>query len=426
MDNYRIDTKCVQSGYRPANGEPRVPPIVQSTTFRYESCEKMGSIFDLESDGYFYTRLGNPTSGYVEARIAELEGGTGALLTSSGASAVALAVLNICKAGDHIVTSNALYGGTYNFFVRTIREMGVEVTFVDSGADDATLDGAFRENTRMVFGEALSNPTLVVLDIRRFADAAHRHGVPLVVDNTFPTPVNCRPFEFGADIIVHSTSKYMDGHARSLGGAIVEGGSFNWKNGKFPGLSEPDESYHGAVFADRFGSGAFLAKARLHLMRDLGPTPSPFNAFLLNLGIETLALRVERHCANAMKIAHWLESNADVSWVNYPGLPSSPYHELASRYMPGGTCGVVSFGVAGGRDAAIRFMDSLKLAAIVTHVADNRTSVIHPASTTHRQLDAAGLARAGVSDDLIRLSVGIENADDILEDLSQAFIAARI
>jgi len=426
MDRYRIDTKCVQSGYHPGNGEPRIPPIVQSTTFRYESSEMMGSLFDLEREGYFYTRLGNPTAGHVEAKIADLEGGTGALLTSSGQAATLLSVLNLCKSGDHMVSTSALYGGTFNLFDKTLRDLGIDMTFVDPDADDQTLDAAFRENTRLVFGETLSNPSLVVLDIDRFAHAAHNHAVPLIVDNTFPTPIHCRPFEFGADIVVHSTSKYMDGHACALGGVIVEGGSFDWKNGKFPGLSEPDTSYHGVVYADRFGPGAFLAKARTHLMRDLGPTPSPFNAFLLNLGLETLALRMERHCSNAMTVAKWLEKNDQVSWVNYPALASSPYRSLVSRYMPNGTCGVVSFGVAGGRDSAIRFMDSLKLAAIVTHVADSRTCVLHPASTTHRQLDAKKLAEAGVRDDMIRLSVGIENPDDILADLDQALMAARI
>ncbi|MBP7401924.1 MAG: O-acetylhomoserine aminocarboxypropyltransferase/cysteine synthase [Clostridia bacterium] len=433
MGNYRIDTRCVQSGYSPANGEPRVPPIVQSTTFRYDSCDQMGAVFDLESEGYFYTRLGNPTAGCVEAKTADLEGGSGAILTASGQSAVLMAVLNLCKAGDHIITSNALYGGTYNTFSRTLPDLGIDVTFVDTGVDDAALDAAFRPNTKLVYGEVLANPSLVLLDIRRFADAAHAHGVPLIVDNTFPTPILCRPFEHGADIIVHSTSKYMDGHARALGGAIVEygrfdagQGAFHWKNGRFPGLAEPDESYHGLVYADRFGDGAFIAKARMHLMRDMGASPAPLNAFLLHLGLETLALRMERHCSNAFRIAEWLETHPDVSWVNYPLLSSSPYRKLAGKYLPNGASGVISFGVAGGRQAAVRFMDSLRLGAIVTHVADARTSVIHPASTTQRQMDAEGLKKSGVREDMVRLSVGIENPDDILEDLDQALIAARI
>lgn len=432
MGNYRIDTRCVQSGYDPKNGEPRVPSIVQSTTFRYDSCDEMGRMFDLEGDGFFYTRIANPTASHVEAKIADLEGGGAAMLTASGQAAVLLAVLNLCKAGDHIVSTSALYGGTYNTFSRTLPSMGIEVTFLDVGCSDEALEAAFRDSTKLVYGEMLSNPTLVVLDIGRFADAAHAHGVPLIVDNTFPTPILCQPFRFGADIVLHSTSKYMDGHARALGGVIVEkadpspAGAFHWKNGNFPGLSEPDDSYHGVVFADHFKDSAYIAKARLHLMRDLGPSPAPFNAFLLHMGLETLALRMERHVSNATRVANWLERSPDVSWVNYPGLASSPQHALALRYLPDGASGVVSFGVAGGRDAAIRFMDALRLAGIVTHVADARTSVIHPASTTHRQLDDEALALTGVGADMIRLSVGIEHPDDILEDLSQALIAARI
>ena len=420
MSEYRIDTKCIQEGYSPKNGEPRVLPIVQSTTYTYDSSQAMGDLFDLKADGFFYTRLANPTLDAVEKKIAALEGGVGAMLTSSGQAASMIAMLNICHAGSHIVASSAIYGGTFNLIFKTMQEMGIESTFVSPGCSREELQAAFRPNTRCVFAETLSNPSLVVTDIEMFAEEAHAHGVPLIVDNTFPTPINCRPFEFGADIVTHSTSKYMDGHAVQLGGVIVDSGKFDWNNGKFPMLTQPDESYHGIVYTEKFGNAAYIVKARTHLMRDLGAQASPQNAFLLNLGLETLALRMERHCSNALKVAKFLENHEKVSWVNYPGLESSPYHALAQRYMPNGTCGVVSFGVKGGREAATRFMDSLKMASIVTHVADLRTCVLHPASTTHRQMTDEQLAEAGVTPDLIRFSVGIENPEDIIEDVAQA------
>lgn len=420
MSEYRIDTKCIQEGYSPKNGEPRVLPIVQSTTYTYDSSQAMGDLFDLKADGFFYTRLANPTLDAVEKKIAALEGGVGAMLTSSGQAASMIAMLNICHAGSHIVASSAIYGGTFNLIFKTMQEMGIESTFVSPGCSQEELQAAFRPNTRCVFAETLSNPSLVVTDIEMFAEEAHAHGVPLIVDNTFPTPINCRPFEFGADIVTHSTSKYMDGHAVQLGGVIVDSGKFDWNNGKFPMLTQPDESYHGIVYTEKFGNAAYIVKARTHLMRDLGAQASPQNAFLLNLGLETLALRMERHCSNALKVAKFLENHEKVSWVNYPGLESSPYHALAQKYMPNGTCGVVSFGVKGGREAATRFMDSLKMASIVTHVADLRTCVLHPASTTHRQMTDEQLAEAGVTPDLIRFSVGIENPEDIIEDVAQA------
>lgn len=420
MSDYRIDTKCIHEGYRPGNGEPRVMPIVQSTTFRYESSEAMGRLFDLQDNGFFYTRLANPTLDVVEKKIAALEGGVGALLTSSGQAASLLSVLNICHAGGHVVSSSAIYGGTFNLFYKTMAEMGIACTFVNPDCTEEELNAAFQENTRCVFAETLSNPSLVVTDLEMFAKAAHAHGVPLIVDNTFPTPVNCRPFAFGADIVTHSTTKYMDGHAVQVGGCIVDSGNFNWANGKFPMLTEPDESYHGVVYTEQFGRAAYITKARTHLMRDLGAQASPMNAFLLNLGLETLALRMERHCANAQKVAEYLESNEKISWIDYPGLPSSKYYELAKKYMPNGTCGVISFGVKGGREAATRFMDSLQLASVVTHVADLRTCVLHPAGTTHRQMTEEQLREAGVSPDMIRMSVGIENPADILADIEQA------
>ena len=420
MSEYRIDTKCIQEGYSPKNGEPRVLPIVQSTTYTYDSSQAMGDLFDLKADGFFYTRLANPTLDAVEKKIAALEGGVGAMLTSSGQAASMIAMLNICHAGSHIVASSAIYGGTFNLIFKTMQEMGIESTFVSPGCSREELQAAFRPNTRCVFAETLSNPSLVVTDIEMFAEEAHAHGVPLIVDNTFPTPINCRPFEFGADIVTHSTSKYMDGHAVQLGGVIVDSGKFDWNNGKFPMLTQPDESYHGIVYTEKFGNAAYIVKARTHLMRDLGAQASPQNAFLLNLGLETLALRMERHCSNALKVAKFLENHEKVSWVNYPGLESSPYHALARKYMPNGTCGVVSFGVKGGREAATWFMDSLKMASIVTHVADLRTCVLHPASTTHRQMTDEQLAEAGVTPDLIRFSVGIENPEDIIEDVAQA------
>lgn len=420
MSEYRIDTKCIQEGYKPGNGEPRVMPIVQSTTYTYDSSQAMGDLFDLKADGFFYTRLANPTLDAVEKKIAALEGGVGAMLTSSGQAASLISMLNICHAGSHIVASSAIYGGTFNLIYKTMQEMGIDSTFVSPGCSREELEAAFRPNTRCVFAETLSNPSLVVTDIEMFAEEAHAHGVPLIVDNTFPTPINCRPFEFGADIVTHSTTKYMDGHAVQLGGVIVDSGKFDWNNGKFPMLTQPDESYHGIVYTEKFGNAAYIVKARAHLMRDLGAQASPQNAFLLNLGLETLALRMERHCSNALKVAQFLENHEKVSWVNYPGLESSPYHALAQKYMPNGTCGVVSFGVKGGREAATRFMDSLKMASIVTHVADLRTCVLHPASTTHRQMTDEQLAEAGVTPDLIRFSVGIENPQDIIEDVAQA------
>ena len=395
-------------------------PIVQSTTFRYETSEAMGRLFDLEDPGFFYTRLGNPTLDAVEQKIAALEGGVGAMLTSSGQAASMLAVLNICHAGSHVVSSSAIYGGTFNLFYKTLHEMGISCTFVAPGCSQEELEAAFCENTRCVFAETLANPSLVVTDLELFAKVAHAHGVPLIVDNTFPTPMNCHPLSFGADIVTHSTTKYMDGHAVQVGGCIVDGGTFDWNNGKFPMLTEPDESYHGLSYTRQFGKAAYITKARTHLMRDMGAQASPMNAFLLNLGLETLALRMERHCFNAQKVAEYLQNHEKISWINYPGLPGNPYYELAKKYMPNGTCGVISFGIKGGREAAMRFMDSLKLASVVTHVADLRTCVLHPASTTHRQMTEEQLKEAGISSDLIRMSVGIENIADILEDIEQA------
>lgn len=418
---YHINTQCLHSGYTPKNGEPRVLPIVQSTTYRYDSAETMGRLFDLEEDGFFYTRLANPTTDAVEKKIADLEGGVGALLTASGQAAVLMAVQNIVHAGDHILCVNGVYGGTFNLFNKTLREAGVDVTFVSPDASESELNLEFKSNTRLVYSEALTNPSLVVLDIEKFARAAHAHQVPLIVDNTFPTPINCRPFEFGADIVVHSTSKYMDGHACALGGVIVDSGNFDWKAaGKFPELTTPDESYHGVVYAEKFGKAGYIVKARVHLMRDLGATPAPMNAFLLNLGLETLPLRVERHCSNALAVARTLEKHPKIAWVNYPALPGNKYYALAQKYLPRGTCGVVSFGVKGGRAAATRFLNSLKLASIVTHVADARTCALHPASTTHRQMTDEQLMEAGVSPDLIRFSVGLEYVDDIIADIEQA------
>ena len=420
MKQLKPDTTCIHAGYEPKNGEPRVVPIAQSTTYTYDSAETMGKLFDLEADGFFYTRLANPTLDAVEKKIAALEGGVGAMITSSGQAASTIAVLNICHAGDHMVCCSAIYGGTFNLFYKTLKELGIDVTFLQPNATADQINAAFRDNTRCVFVETLSNPSLVVTDIALYADCAHAHQVPLIVDNTFPTPINCRPFEFGADIVVHSTSKYMDGHAVQLGGAIVDSGNFDWKNGKFPEFTEPDESYHGVIYAERFGNAAYIVKARTHLMRDLGAQAAPQNAFLLNLGLETLALRMERHCSNAQAVAEFLENHPKVEWINYPGLKSNPYYELAQTYMPNGTCGVISFGVKGGREEAAKFMEGLKLASIVIHVADLRTCVLHPASTTHRQLSDAQLEEAGVKANMIRLSVGIENPQDILDDLSQA------
>ena len=416
-----IDTKCIQSGYSPKNGEPRVLPIYQSTTWKYESTEQMGRLFDLEESGYFYTRLANPTNDAVAAKIADLEGGVAAILTSSGQAACFYSIFNICEAGDHFVCSSTVYGGTFNLFGVTLKKMGIDVTFVDPNASDEELNAAFKENTKAVFGETIANPALVVLDIEKWAKAAHAHKVPLIIDNTFATPVNCRPFEWGADIVVHSTTKYMDGHAVCVGGAIVDSGNFDWESsGKFPCLTTPDESYHGIIYTQKFGKAAYITKATSQVMRDLGAIPSPQNSFLLNIGLETLPLRVEKHCRNAQAVAEFLSQNDKVSWVKYCGLPGDEYYDLGKKYLPNGSCGVISFGVKGGREAAVRFMDSLKLAAIVTHVADARTSVLHPASHTHRQLNDEELAAAGVTPDLIRLSVGIENSKDIISDIKQA------
>ena len=414
------DTLCIHAGYTPGNGEPRVLPIVQSTTYTYDNSETMGNLFDLKESGFFYTRLGNPTLDAVEQKIAALEGGVGALLTASGQAASLMAIHNICHSGDHVVASSAIYGGTFNLLYKTMAEMGIETTFVSPDVTEEELNAAFRENTKCVFAETLSNPSLVVTDLEMFVRAAHAHGVPVIVDNTFPTPINCRPFEFGVDIVTHSTTKYMDGHATQVGGVIVDSGNFDWRNGKFPMFTQPDESYHGIVYADSFGKAAYITKARTHLMRDIGAQAAPMNAFLLNLGLETLALRMERHCANALAVARYLQQHPKVSWVNYPGLPGNPYYERAKKYMPNGTCGVVSFGVKGGRQAAMNFMDHLEMASIVTHVADLRTCVLHPASTTHRQMSDEQLREAGVSPDLVRFSVGIENIEDILSDLEQA------
>lgn len=421
-NEYSIETKCIQSGWHPKNGEPRVLPIYQSTTYKYETSDEMGKLFDLEKEGYFYTRLQNPTNDMVAEKICELEGGVAAMLTSSGQAANYYAVFNICEAGDHVVLSSTVYGGTFNLLTVTMKKMGIECTIVDPDDDIETLNEAFRENTKCVVAESIANPALVVLDFEKFVKAAHSHGVPLIVDNTFATPINCRPFEYGVDIVTHSTTKYMDGHATSVGGAIVDSGNFDWtKYGdKFHGLTTPDDSYHGVTYTEKFGKKAYITKATVQLMRDLGSIPSPMNSFLLNIGLETLHLRVPRHCENALKVAEWLENNDKVAWVNYPGLKSNKYYEIAQKYMPNGTCGVISFGLKGGRDVSVAFMDNLKLAAIVTHVADARTCVLHPASHTHRQMNDEQLIEAGVQPDLIRFSVGIENADDIIADIEQA------
>lgn len=420
MNHYHIDTNCIHAGYEPTNGQPRVLPIVQSTTFKYDSAQELGELFDLKSDGFFYTRLGNPTIDAVEKKIAALEGGVGALITSSGQAASFISVFNICRSGDHVVCSSAIYGGTFNLFNKTMREMGISFTFLSPEVTKEELNNAFQPNTRCVFAETLSNPSLIVTDLELFAKVAHAHGVPIIVDNTFPTPINCRPFEFGVDIVTHSTTKYMDGHAVQVGGVIVDSGNFNWDNGKFPELTQPDESYHGVIYTKQFGKAAYITKARTHLMRDLGAQASPNNAFLLNLGLETLAVRMDRHCSNALGVAIHLEHSDQIAWVNYPGLKSSKHYDLAKKYMPGGTCGVISFGVKGGREAATKFMEGLKLASIVVHVADLRTCVLHPASTTHRQLNDEQLTEAGISADMIRMSVGIENMEDIIADIDQS------
>ncbi len=418
-------TLCVQSGWTPTKGEPRVLPIVQSTTFKYDTSEQMAQLFDLEADGYFYTRLQNPTNDAVAAKIAALEGGVAAMLTSSGQAANFYAIFNICNAGDHFVSTSSIYGGTYNLFAVTMKKLGIEVTFVDQDADDETILAAFRENTKLLFGETIANPGCSVLDIERMARLAHSRGVPLIVDNTFATPINCRPFEWGCDIVTHSTTKYMDGHATAVGGAIVDSGNFDWElyHDKYTCLTEPDESYHGLIYTQRFGKMAYITKATSQVMRDLGSIQSPQNAFLLNIGLETLHLRMQRHCENAQRVAEFLESNERVAWVHYCGLPKDRYYELGRKYLPNGSCGVISFALKGGRDVAIRFMDNLKLAAIVTHVADARTSVLHPASHTHRQLSDEQLRQAGVEPDLIRLSVGIEDVSDIIADIQQAMEA---
>ncbi len=415
-------SKCVQAGWNPKNGESRVLPIYQSTTFKYDSSEQMGRLFDLEDSGYFYTRLQNPTNDMVAAKICELEGGVAAMLTSSGQAANYFAVFNICEAGDHVIMSSTVYGGTHNLLTVTMKKMGISCSVVDPDSPEDVINSLFQENTKCVLAETIANPALVVLDIEKFAKCAHAHGVPLIVDNTFATPINCRPFEFGADIVTHSTSKYMDGHAVSVGGAIVDSGNFDWSQypDKFKGLCSPDDSYHGITYCDKFGKGAYITKATVQLMRDLGSIQSPFNAFLLNLGLETLHLRVPRHCENALAVATYLEGHEKVAWVNYPGLKSSKYYDLAQKYMPNGTCGVISFGLKAGREATVKFMDELKMAAIVTHVADARTCVLHPASHTHRQMTEEQLKEAGVAPDLIRFSVGIECVQDIIRDLEQA------
>ena len=422
---FKKGTVCVQGGWAPKNGEPRVLPIYQSTTFKYDSSEHMARLFDLEDAGYFYTRLQNPTNDAVAAKIAELEGGVAAMLTSSGQAANFYAVFNICEAGDHMVCSSTIYGGTFNLFGVTLKKLGIDVTFVDADANEEEISKAFRPNTKALFGETMSNPGMNVLDIEKFARIAHNHGVPLIVDNTFATPINCRPFEWGADIVTHSTTKYMDGHATCVGGAIVDSGNFDWEAhaDKFPGLTQPDESYHGLAYSKKFGKLAYITKATAKLMRDLGSIQSPQNAFLLNLGLETLHLRMRQHCKNAQAVAEYLEANDKVAWINYPGLKSSKYYDLAQKYMPEGTCGVIAFGLKGSREEAIHFMDSLKMICIVTHVADARTCVLHPASHTHRQLSDEQLIAAGVAPDLIRLSVGIEDAEDIIADIEQAINA---
>ena len=418
----KIETKCVQEGYKPKKGEPRQVPIIQSTTFKYDTSDEMGKLFDLEADGYFYTRLQNPTNDAVAAKICALEGGVAAMLTSSGQAANFYAVFNICEAGDHFIASSSIYGGTYNLFGVTMKKMGIECTFVDQNLSEEELEKYFKPNTKAVFGETITNPTVSVFDIEKFARLAHKHGVPLIVDNTFATPVNCRPFEWGADIVTHSTTKYMDGHAVTVGGCIVDSGNFDWLayGDKFSGLTTPDESYHGIVYAERFGKAAYITKATSQLMRDFGSIQSPQNAFYLNMGLETLPLRVRQHCSNALTVAKYLKDHEKVAWVKYPDLEGDAYHELAEKYLPNGSCGVLAFGLKGGREISVSFMDKLKLASIVTHVADSKTCLLHPASHTHRQMTDEQLREAGVAPDLIRLSVGIENVDDIIADLEQA------
>lgn len=423
--DYKIETKCVQEGYKPKNGEPRVLPIYQSTTYKYDSAQYLGDLFDLKVPGHMYTRLSNPTIECVENKIAALEGGVGAVCTSSGQAANLFAILNIAQSGDNFISTSEIYGGTVNLFAVTMKKMGIEVRFANPDLGDEEIEKLFDGRTRAVFGETVSNPALNVLDIERFARLAHKHNVPLIIDNTFATPINCRPFEFGADIVTHSTTKYMDGHATCVGGCVVDSGNFDWTKGDYPELTTPDESYHGTVYTESFGKSAYIVKARAQLMRDLGSQMSPLSAFILNLGLETLHLRMERHCENAQKVAEFLDANEDISWVNYPGLPSHRQHDLAKKYMPKGTCGVISFGIKGGKEAAVTFMESLKVAQMVVHVADARTCVLHPASTTHRQLTDEQLADCGVPADMIRMSVGIENAEDIIADIKQALEAAK-
>ncbi|MBR3592598.1 MAG: O-acetylhomoserine aminocarboxypropyltransferase/cysteine synthase [Clostridia bacterium] len=423
MSNYNIETKCVQGGYTPGNGEPRQIPIIQSTTFKYATSEDMGKLFDLEASGYFYTRLQNPTNDSVAAKICEMEGGTAAMLTSSGQAASFYSIFNIASCGDHVVSSSTIYGGTYNLFAVTMKRMGIDFTFVSPDCSDEELEAAFRPNTKAVFGETIANPALTVLDIERFANAAHAHGVPLIIDNTFATPVNCRPFEWGADIVTHSTTKYMDGHGAGVGGCIVDSGKFDWTKypDKFPGLCTPDDSYHGVTYTERFGlEGAYITKATAQLMRDFGSIQSPQNAFLLNLGLESLHLRIKKHCENGLAVAKFLKNDDRIAWVTYPNLEGDKYYDLAKKYLPNGGCGVVSFGVKGGRKAAESFMKNLKLAAIETHVADARSCCLHPASATHRQMNDAELEAAGISADLVRFSCGIESADDLIADIKQA------
>ena len=417
-----LETICIHGGWKPTKGEPQQLPIYQSTTFKYDTSEQMARLFDLKDSGYFYTRLSNPTNDAVAKKIAALEGGIGAVLTSSGQAANLYAVFNICEAGDHIITSNTIYGGTFNLFGVTLKKMGIDCTFIDPEWEDERIEAAFKSNTKCFFGETISNPGGKVFDIERFANLAHKHGVPLIVDNTFATPINCRPFEWGCDIVTHSTTKYMDGHATQVGGAVVDSGNFDWEahSDKFRGLTRPDESYHGLIYTENFGKMAYLTKLISQLMRDLGSIPSPQNAFLLNLGLETLHLRMRQHCDNAQKVAEWLEKNEKVAWVNYCGLPSNKYYALGQKYLPNGSCGVIAFGLKGSREDAIRFMDNLDFISIVTHVADARTCILHPASHTHRQLSDEQLREAGIAPDLIRLSVGIENVNDIIDDIEQA------
>ncbi|MGP1584070.1 O-acetylhomoserine aminocarboxypropyltransferase/cysteine synthase family protein [Peptostreptococcus stomatis] len=422
MSNYNTNTICVQGGYEPKNGEPRVVPIVQSTTYKYESSQQMGDLFDLKDSGYFYTRLANPTNDAVARKICQLEGGVAAILTSSGQAANLFAIINIASAGDHVISCSAIYGGTYNLIANTLKNLGIESTFVEPDISAEELESKFQPNTKLVFGETLSNPSLSILDIEKFANVAHKHGVPLIVDNTFPTPIFCKPFEWGADIVTHSTTKYMNGSANSVGGVVVDSGNFDWTkySDKYPGLTTPDQTYHGTVYTESFGKAAYITKMTTNLMRDLGSIPSPQNSFYLGVGLETLHLRMERHFENALALAKHLEKHPKVSWVSFSGLENDSQYELAQKYLPKGSCGVISFGVEGGREAAVKFMDSLRLASIVTHVADTRTCVLHPASTTHRQMNDAELLAAGVSPDLIRLSVGIEDINDIIADIDQA------